>query len=61
MGKKYEAWQEAKQEYIQANNHAAVACGGSTGQAFKEAVANQERASAKEYNTYRDFRDDPTG
>lgn len=61
MGKKYDAWQQARQASKQAESRLSDVRGGSTKQAQREAITNREQASRNERDTYEQWRDDPAG
>lgn len=61
MGKKYDAWQQARQASKQAEGRLSDVRGGSTKQAQQEAITNREQASRNERDTYEQWRDDPAG
>jgi hypothetical protein len=61
MGKKYDAWQNARQASRQTEARLSDVRGGSTKDAYNEAVTNREQASLNEEDTYEQFIDDPEG
>ena len=61
MGKKYDAWQDAREAGRQAEMRVTDAQGGSTEQALNEAYTNADQARENESFLYNEWRDDPTG
>jgi hypothetical protein len=61
MGKKYDAWQQAREASKQTEARLSDVRGGSTEYAMNEAVINRQQASINEADTYNQWRDDPTG
>ncbi len=61
MGKKYDAWQKAREAGRQAEMRVTDVQGGSTEKALKEAYVNADQARRNEEDTYQQWRDDPTG
>lgn len=61
MGKKYDAWQAAREAGRQAEMRVTDVQGGSTEQAIKEAYTNADQAKLNEEDTYQTWRNDPTG
>lgn len=61
MGKKYDAWQDARQASKQSEARLSDVRGGSTKDAYSEAVTNREQASINEADTYNQFVNDPEG
>lgn len=61
MGKKYDAWQTAREASKAAEGRLSDVNGGSTQSAMTEARTNREQASRNEADTYQQFIEDPTG
>lgn len=61
MGKKYDAWQKAREAGRQAEMRVTDVQGGSTEKALKEAYVNADQARRNEEDTYQQWREDPTG
>lgn len=61
MGKKYDAWQQAREAGRQAEMRVTDVQGGSTREALKEAYTNSDQAKINEEDTYQQWREDPTG
>lgn len=61
MGKKYEAWQKAREAGRQAEMRVTDVQGGSTEKALKEAYVNADQARRNEEDTYQQWREDPAG
>jgi len=61
MGKKYDAWQDARTSSKQTESRLSDVRGGSTKDAYSEAVTNRQQASLNEADTYEQFITDPEG
>lgn len=61
MGRKYDAWQDAREASRQAESRLSDVRGGSTQQAYEEAETNRQQASINEADTYNQFMNDPEG
>jgi vacuolar-type H+-ATPase subunit H len=61
MGKKYDAWQKAREAGRQAEMRVTDVQGGSTEKALKEAYTNADQARRNEEDTYQQWREDPAG
>lgn len=61
VGKKYDAWQDAREASKQAEGRLSDVRGGSTQQAYEEATTNRQQASINEADTYNQFINDPEG
>lgn len=61
MGKKYDAWQKAREAGRQAEMRVTDVQGGSTEKALKEAYVNADQARRNEEDTYQQWREDPAG
>jgi len=61
MGKKYDAWQDAREAGRQAEMRVTDVQGGSTREALDEAYNNSDQAKANEEFLYNEWREDPTG
>ena len=61
MGNKYDAWQDARESSKQTEARLSDVRGGSTKDAYTEAVTNRKQASLNEADTYEQFIEDPEG
>lgn len=61
MGKKYDAWQTAREASKQAEGRYSDVAGGSTESAYNEAVTNRQQAAINEADTYQQWIEDPNG
>jgi len=61
MGKKYDAWQDARQSSKETEARLSDVKGGSTKAAYTEAATNRKQASLNEADTYEQFINDPEG
>lgn len=61
MGRKYEAYQQARQALTETRNRASVVEGGSTGAAYQHAHTELEQAVRNENDTWQQFIEDPEG
>jgi hypothetical protein len=61
MGRKYDAWQDAREASKAAESRVMDVRGGSTKDAYEEAATNRQQASINEADTYNQFINDPEG
>jgi hypothetical protein len=59
MGKNYDAYQQAQQALEQANSRVSDVSGGSTAQAYSEALTNQEQADINVEDAYTNYLENP--
>lgn len=59
MGKNYDAYQQAKQALEQANSRVSDVSGGSTAQAYSDAINDQERADINVEDAYTNYLENP--